>query len=202
MRLGTSEVSSKTQPPTPVGRLLRMHRRRLSDDDGFTLVELLMVVVIIAVLLAIAIPTLLLARHRSQDRAAQAALRNAVTDAHAIFTDHQNFNQATQTQLTAEEPSLRFVGAAPSTSADEVSTTSACVGACLPGAAANRFVAAAKSGSGLCWFAQSVASTDVTNPGVRWEAVEGVDCVATNAPAFDSVAAPSAWALKPADVTP
>jgi type IV pilus assembly protein PilA len=62
-----------------------------SDDHGFTLIELMVVVLIIAILLAIAIPTFLGARERANDRAAQSNLRNANTDALIFYTDHQVF---------------------------------------------------------------------------------------------------------------
>ena len=48
-------------------------------ERGFSLVELMVVVLIIAVLIAIAIPTLLGARQRANDRAVQSNLRNAFT---------------------------------------------------------------------------------------------------------------------------
>src|SRR5579884_3662101 len=66
--------------------------RRLSerrDDEGFTLIELMVVILIIAILLAIAIPTFLGARSRAQDRAAQSSLRNALT---AADTSYANLN--------------------------------------------------------------------------------------------------------------
>ena len=61
-------------------------RTRLADrrtdardrgEDGFTLIELMVVILIIAILIAIAIPTFLGARQKAQDRAAQSNLRNA-----------------------------------------------------------------------------------------------------------------------------
>ena len=47
-------------------------------DDGFTLVELMVVVLVIAILLAIAIPTFLGVRERAQDRTIQANLTTAI----------------------------------------------------------------------------------------------------------------------------
>jgi prepilin-type N-terminal cleavage/methylation domain-containing protein len=58
---------------TPIGVFLRVHRR----DEGFTLIELMIVVMIIAVLLMIGIPSFLGFRAKSQDRAAQASLITA-----------------------------------------------------------------------------------------------------------------------------
>jgi type IV pilus assembly protein PilA len=62
--------------------------RRHVTDDGFTLVELMVVVLIIAILIAIAIPTFLGARTRAQDRSAQSDLRNALTAAKVYYSDN------------------------------------------------------------------------------------------------------------------
>src|SRR2546428_14171160 len=73
-----------------------LHDRLNKNEDGFTLIELMVVVLIIAILIAIAIPTFLGARKRAQDRAAQSSLRNTVTAAKAIFTDSETYTPATQ----------------------------------------------------------------------------------------------------------
>src|SRR5262245_62752747 len=82
--------------------------RRRDGDEGFTLIELMVVVLIIAILIAIAIPTFLGARQRAQDRAAESSLRNALTAAKTIFTDQEDYTQATVAALGAVEPSLQF----------------------------------------------------------------------------------------------
>ena len=79
-------------------------------QDGFTLVELMVVVLIIAILIAIAIPTFLGARQRAQDRAAQSNLRNALTAEKVIYTDDEVFT-AVLADLTAVEPSLTWQAA-------------------------------------------------------------------------------------------
>ena len=86
--------------------MLATLRKRFARDDeeGFTLIELMVVVLIIAILLAIAIPTFLGARERANDRAAQSSLRNALTAAKTIYTDSQNYQDATAASLPAIEP--------------------------------------------------------------------------------------------------
>ena len=89
-----------------------------NKDEGFTLVELMVVVLIIAILIAIAIPTFLGARERAQDRAAQSNLRNALTAAKVHYTDTENYSGSGGVgvgpliaDLAAIEPSLTFLAA-------------------------------------------------------------------------------------------
>jgi type IV pilus assembly protein PilA len=88
--------------------MLQSLRRRLArSEEGFTLIELMVVVLIIAILLAIAIPTFLGARSRAQDRAAQSNLRNALTTEKTYYTDAQVYSK-TISDMTAIEPNLVF----------------------------------------------------------------------------------------------
>jgi len=87
--------------------MLEMLRKRREDDEGFTLIELMVVVLIIAILIAIAIPTFLGARQRAQDRAAQSNVRNAFTAEKTFYTDSQTYTQ-TVSDMTAIEPSLTY----------------------------------------------------------------------------------------------
>lgn len=65
--------------------------REMKDQDGFTLIELMVVVLIIAILIAIAIPTFLGLRERAQNRSAQSDLRNGLTAAKAFYTDNDSY---------------------------------------------------------------------------------------------------------------
>src|SRR5882672_8453116 len=110
--------------------LIRINERLRKKEDGFTLIELMVVVLIIAILIAIAIPTFLGARKRAQDKAAQSSLRNELTAAKTLFTDNETYTPAaTPANLTAVEPSLTpLAGTAPSTGFKEVSVTVSDVG--------------------------------------------------------------------------
>src|ERR1700676_5643313 len=93
-------------------RTRRAHRRKNARDrgeEGFTLIELMVVVLIIAIPIAIAIPTFLGARQKAQDRAAQSNLRNALTAAKTAYVDSQNYLSDSVTAYTSIEPSLTFV---------------------------------------------------------------------------------------------
>jgi type IV pilus assembly protein PilA len=80
--------------------------RRRDDEDGFTLIELMVVVLIIAILIAIAIPTFLGARQRAQDRAAQSDLRNGLTAEKVVYTDLQAYT----TDITSVAPNgLKYI---------------------------------------------------------------------------------------------
>ena len=79
-------------------------------DEGFTLVELMVVVLIIAILIAIAIPTFLGARVRSQNRAAQSDLRNALTAAKVYYADNDTQDYGfTAADLSGVHANLAFV---------------------------------------------------------------------------------------------
>lgn len=80
------------------------------QDEGFTLVELMVVVLIIAILIAIAIPTFLGARQRAQDRAAQSDLRNALAAEKVFYVDNEAYT-ALAADLTPIEPSFTFTAA-------------------------------------------------------------------------------------------
>jgi len=99
--------------------MLTEAKQRLGRDEeeGFTLIELMVVVLIIAILLAIAIPTFLGARNSANARSAQSSLRNALTAEQVNWTNAQSFS----TNLASIEPALTWQTAVPTnTSASNV----------------------------------------------------------------------------------
>jgi type IV pilus assembly protein PilA len=87
----------------------RFVARYRDEEDGFTLIELMVVVLIIAILIAIAIPTFLGARSRAQDRAAQSDIRNGLTAEKTVYTDNQSYDKTTAT-MAGIESSLNWNG--------------------------------------------------------------------------------------------
>ncbi len=84
---------------------IRERLERGREDEGFTLIELMVVVLIIAILIAIAIPTFLGARKRAQDKQAQSNIRIALGTEETVYTDNQEYTNVVAT-LQVEEGSL------------------------------------------------------------------------------------------------
>jgi type IV pilus assembly protein PilA len=134
------------------------------DADGFTLVELLMVVTIIGILLAIAIPTFLGVRGGANDRAAQTAVRHLLVSAHAAAVDGPDV-----AKIQAGEPELHVVGPGVEgrASRNEVSV--------LVGQSAGRWfvILASRSTSGRCF-----AVLEPENGPTRYQQVDAGACTA------------------------
>jgi len=132
--------------------MIQMLRKRLDrKDEGFTLIELMVVVLIIAILLAIAIPTFLGARSRAQNRSAESNLRNALTAEKTGYTDAQTYDAASVVQSV--EPSLIFSATAPTTwAANDIQVT--------PSTNSNGVCLVDKSASGNYYGIFDVATVD------------------------------------------
>jgi type IV pilus assembly protein PilA len=144
------------------------------QDEGFTLIELMVVVLIIAVLLAIAIPTFLGSQNKAKDRSAQSSLRNTVTAAKTIYTDTSDYTKADATALGKAEPSLTYI-AVGTASTDPKSVS-------VNPATTSTFYAAAMSKSGTCYYIKDDLSS--TGTGTSYSSTStAADCTGTKAAA-------------------
>ncbi|MGH2685994.1 MAG: type IV pilin protein [Actinomycetota bacterium] len=141
-------------------------------EDGFSLVEIMVVVLIIAVLIGIAIPTFLGMRQRAQDAAAKDSAALSLKIARGFATDeNEDFSTLSTSSMNENEPSLTFVdGDVSSQGSKEVSQMVADAGA-----GDEIFVAAVQSESGACFFVRMFA-----HGGTDYGEVAGTDCRAAD----------------------
>jgi prepilin-type N-terminal cleavage/methylation domain-containing protein len=121
-------------------------------EEGFTLVELMIVVLIIAILIAIAMVTFPATRDRARDRGAQADLRNALSAEKAHFADKEAYTQV-RAELAAIEPSLAYDAAA-----DQAPT----VGSVAYATSGATVTLATRSATGTCFYLRDTATSGTT----------------------------------------
>ena len=139
--------------------MLTMLQKRLNrDEDGFTLIELMVVVLIIAILIAIAIPTFLGAQDRARDRGAQSDLRNALTAAKTVATDSAGLFQVAGVNITKDD----MLAAEPSLTFDVIANSSATTVGVLTEGTGDSITLAKKSASGRFFCISATKAGKVT----------------------------------------
>ena len=92
--------------------ILKIRKRMVRDESGFTLVELLVVMLILGLLAAIAIPAFFNQRNKAKDADAKSSVRTAETAMETYATDNNGaYTGATTAKLAAIEPTLNNAGA-------------------------------------------------------------------------------------------
>lgn len=87
--------------------LVSSQRRSVGREEGFSLIELLVVILIIGILAAIAIPSFLNHKAKASDVAAKELARTAQTAAETIGTDNGGrYSTVTPTTLNATESTI------------------------------------------------------------------------------------------------
>jgi prepilin-type N-terminal cleavage/methylation domain-containing protein len=186
----TTPMSDRSGPPSVRGTWRTAHL-----DEGFTLIELMVVLLIIAILLAIAIPTFLGVANSAGDRAAQSNLTNALTEAKAIYQNAATYSPSATPLTTAtfsgSAPEFNWVqgagagGGCASSPANCVSEQVIDAGAITDGQGVILAVYSPKTQS--CWYAVDLESTPVVlaaDTGVPFKAAGIAPTGATTAGVF------------------
>ncbi|GAA0928514.1 type II secretion system protein [Virgisporangium aurantiacum] len=98
-------------------------RKRGSEDRGFTMIELLVVVVIIGILVAIAVPVYLNYRKGAANKSAASDVRGAITAIEQYYTENGNKYPTGETSDEGENLTLTAVDTTTGTT-DQIITVS------------------------------------------------------------------------------
>lgn len=135
-------------------KLIRAAGERIAScgDEGFTLIELMMVVLIIAILLAIAIPTYFTLRQRANDRAVQSNVRSAFAAVRSYYTGDQQYSDVPSV-MSNFEPAITWTNAPLDAAA---SSSTVYIKVYDVPYAAQTVVVAGRTNSGRCFFVKDV----------------------------------------------
>ena len=130
--------------------LLTPHPRSRTARDGeagFSMIELMVVLTILAILIAVAVPSLLSATKPAADRRAETILHTALLAGRAAAGDRDTYVGVGPADLSPAEHSLRFIAASSDAESvrNEVSVRTGTIGG------ADFLLVATRSASGRCF---------------------------------------------------
>ena len=83
---------------------IRHHR----NDEGFSLIEVVIVIAVIGILIASAIPTMGYVRKRSAEKSAMSSAMAGFASSKSVLLDLEDWTNAPTTAMSAAEPTLSF----------------------------------------------------------------------------------------------